>query len=140
MFRFFGMILLGFERWFLRGTLLSITALVIALCRPYKMTYINVSDTLLLSHMATLCYILSSDTESEFFVPFVQILFLVPFIAFALIIMFRIICGLVHESGLLKLISHCLTHHKPSTVFNAKQRCRLTQPVTKYGATKESSC
>ena len=27
---------LGFETWFARGTLLSITAVIIALCRPYK--------------------------------------------------------------------------------------------------------
>ena len=50
---------LGFERWFARGTLLSITAVIIALCRPYKKSCVNVIDTLLLSHLALICYIFS---------------------------------------------------------------------------------
>ena len=62
MLEYVGVLILGkdfgFNQWFLLGTFFLLTAVVIALCRPYKMTYMNVSDTLLLSHMATLCYIL----------------------------------------------------------------------------------
>lgn len=122
---------LDFEQWFLRGTLLLITALVIALCRPYKTIYMNVSDVILLSHMATVCYILSSDTENVFFVPFMQILILIPFVALTLMIVFRIIHRLVPE---LNSMFQCLIRRNG---FNTEQSCQLTQPLIKYGATNE---
>ena len=84
---------LGFEWWFARGTLLSITAVAIALCRPYKKSYVNVVDTLLLSHMALICYILSSKRRNIQFVPFMQILILIPFTVFTVHILFRILRG-----------------------------------------------
>ena len=82
--------LLHFEQWFIRGSCFSIAALLIALCRPYKKVIYNTSDALLLSHLAVMCYILSSDTENKFFVPFMQILLLIPFFIFGLLVAFRI--------------------------------------------------
>ena len=82
--------LLDFEQWFLHGTCFSVVALVIALCRPYKKMINNISDALLLFHMAVIGYILSSDTESEFFVPFMQTLLLIPFVVFGLLVALRV--------------------------------------------------
>ena len=92
---------LDFELWFARGTLFSITAIAISLCRPYKKLYMNISDTLLLSHMALMCHILSSNTENMLFVPFMQTLILSPLAIFTVYILFRIVRG-IHRSSLVK--------------------------------------
>ena len=112
---------LNFEPWFARGALLSVTAMAIALCRPYKKSYMNISDTLLLLHMALLCHILSSNTENMFFVPFMQIMLLIPFAIFTVYILFRIVCGL-YRSNLMK---------SSDSMF---QHCQLNQSVITYGA------
>ena len=95
-FESFGILILydlaDFERWFARGTLFSLTAVTIALCKPYKKSYMNITDALLLSHMALICHILSSNTENMFFVPFMQILILIPFVVFTVYTLIRIIC------------------------------------------------
>ena len=46
-----------FNLLFITGTILLIAALLIVLCRPYKKMYMNVCDTLLLSHLAMICFI-----------------------------------------------------------------------------------
>ena len=51
------------DPYFLRGILLIITALLIGLCRPYKETYMNVLDTLLLAHLALMCHLMSSEAS-----------------------------------------------------------------------------
>jgi hypothetical protein len=56
---------LDLELWLVRGTIFLFAALLIALCRPYKTTYMNVTDTLLLSHLALLCHIVSSNTKGN---------------------------------------------------------------------------
>ena len=84
---------LGFERWFARGMLFSLTAVTIALCKPYKKSYMNISDALLLSHMALICHILSSNTKNMLFVPFMQALLLIPFAIFTVYILLRVVCG-----------------------------------------------
>ena len=48
--------------FFIRGIIITITALLIALCRPYKKTYMNVLDTILLLHFGLLCHLLSAET------------------------------------------------------------------------------
>ena len=47
----------GIKKWFTFGLTFSIMVLLIALCRPYKKMYLNVCDTLLLFHLATISYI-----------------------------------------------------------------------------------
>ena len=47
---------------FIRGIIIAITALLIALCRPYKKTYMNVLDTILLLHFGLLCHLVSAET------------------------------------------------------------------------------
>ena len=44
----------GIKKWFTFGLTFSIMVLLIALCRPYKKMYVNVCDTLLLFHLATI--------------------------------------------------------------------------------------
>ena len=77
-----------FDFWFIRGTLFLITALVIALCRPYKKMYMNVCDTLLLFHLAIICLMLS-DPKNKYFVPFMQMLLLFPFAVLIFVICSR---------------------------------------------------
>ena len=49
------------DPFFVRGIILTITALLITLCRPYKKTYMNVLDTILLLHFGLLCHLMSSE-------------------------------------------------------------------------------
>ena len=97
-FESFGILILydlaDFERWFARGTLFSLIAVTIALYKPYKKSYMNITDALLLSHMALICHILSSNTENMFFVHFMQTLILIPFAVFTVYILIRIIRGI----------------------------------------------
>ena len=69
------------EPWLLKGTIFSITALLIAFCKPYKKTYANVSDTLLLLYLATICHLLSANVEFRPLVPSLQAIFIFPFVA-----------------------------------------------------------
>ena len=121
---------LNFEPWFSRGALLSITAMAIALCRPYKKSYMNISDTLLLLHMALMCHLLSSNTENLLFVPFMQTMLLIPFAIFTIYILYRIVRGLC-TSTLRKsfLFQHCLKKDS-----DACTRQELNQRVITYGA------
>ena len=73
---------LYFEAWFARGLVYSVAALLVALCRPYKKTSMNVLDTLLLSYLATFYYMLSSNYKSRFFLPLMQTVILFPFFVF----------------------------------------------------------
>ena len=43
-----------------QGLVFLIGSLLIALSRPYKKTYVNIVNSILLSHIATLCYISES--------------------------------------------------------------------------------
>ena len=120
---------LDFEQWFLRGTIFSTAALVIALCRPYKKTLINVSDTLLLFLIAVICYILSSDTKTKFFVPFMQILFLIPFIVFCVLVIFRIVWRILRLQITMSLLHYLRLIKVAETDITEAERQQLIQPV-----------
>ena len=75
----------GFNKWFTFGLTCSIMVLFIALCRPYKKMYVNIFDTLLLLHLATIFYILSQNNINHF-VPLMQSLILFPFILLVFVI------------------------------------------------------
>ena len=77
-----------FKKWFTFGLTYSIMVLLIALCRPYKKMYVNVCDTLLLFHSATIFYILSQNNIKHF-VPLMQSLILFPFILLLFVICFK---------------------------------------------------
>ena len=87
---------LGLRVWFVRGTFLATAAILIALSRPYKKMYMTVSDTLLLFHMALLCFIVSTGPKKQgidtvHLVIFLQSFLLLPFTVFLLIIMLKVI-------------------------------------------------
>ena len=83
--------ILRFDIWFIRGTLFLITAILIALCRPYKKMYMNVCDTLLLSHTAVICYLLSIYRQIKEFVLSIQILIIFPLIVLTFVILFKLL-------------------------------------------------
>ena len=72
--------------WFPTGSIILISAILIASCKPYKKTYMTVADTLLLTHFGLLCYLMSVAClfNEKFIWPFVKVLFLIPFAVFVL--------------------------------------------------------
>jgi hypothetical protein len=122
--------LLDFEPWFSRGAVLSITAMAIALCRPYKKSYMNISDTLLLLHMALICNLLSSNTENMLFVPFMHTMVLIPFAIFTVYILYRL-AREFYRYILMKssLFQYCLKKDP-----DACTQRELNQSVITYGA------
>ena len=49
------------DPYFIRNVILVITALLVFLCRPYKETYMNILDTILLVHFGLLCHLVSAE-------------------------------------------------------------------------------
>ena len=41
--------------------MLTMAALLVAICRPYKKTYMNVLDSLLLAYMGLVCHLMSAE-------------------------------------------------------------------------------
>ena len=80
-----------FDLWFIRGNILLIAALLIALCRPYKKKYMNVCDTLLLCHLATICFLFSQKIIM-YFIQFMQVLILLPFAVLVFVVCIRLLC------------------------------------------------
>ena len=91
---------LSFDLWFTRGTFFLFAVVLIALCRPYKKMYMNVCDTLLLSHLAMICFLLS-QRKIKYYVEVMQSLFLFPFAVFALVMFLKLLCK-IHFSHLIK--------------------------------------
>jgi hypothetical protein len=83
-----------FEPWLVRGFVFSVAALLIALCRPYKETSMNVVDSIFLTHLATLCYIVSSNNQSRIHFQFIHTMIAFPFIVFCFKIAHRIVRGI----------------------------------------------
>ena len=80
-----------FGFWFFRGTFFLITAVLIALTRPYKKMYMNICDTLLLSYLAIICYMFSLNTKRQNFIPLVQFIVIFPFVTLVLVILFKLL-------------------------------------------------
>ena len=84
--------ILGFSVniWLVRGAVFLLTALLIALYRPYKKTYMNVSDALLLSHLALLCHFVSAYDHGKdvgaVTVVLIQMVILTPFAIFLVLL------------------------------------------------------
>ena len=114
--------------WLVRGTFILITALVIAVCRPYKQMYMNVCDILLLIHMAIICLMLT-QVKMKYLVPFMQTLFLLPFGVLVCVICSQLAYKL-HSSLFIK--SLC------SRAMQTEDQCpvhpNLVQQMPTYGA------
>ena len=80
-----------FDHWLVRGVILCATAFLVALCRPYKKMYITWCDTLLLTHLALLCFIFSSNTDRIMhYQQFMESMLLLPFAIFAVVIVMKL--------------------------------------------------
>ena len=53
------------DPYFMRNVILAITLLLIAVCRPYKETYMNKVDTILLLHVGLVCHLVSAENGFE---------------------------------------------------------------------------
>ena len=92
---------LNMDQYLTRGFVFSVTALLIALIRPYKKTYMNIVDTLLLTHMATFCYIIASTStlnhKSPIFLPLMYVMIALPIIITFLLTVSRMTCGILKK-------------------------------------------
>ena len=104
-----------FNHVFATGLILFTLALIIALCRPYKKMYMNVRDTVLLSHLALICLMLSQKTF-KYFVPVIQVFIIFPFIVLIFVASFKLICK-VHRSCCFKSVH--LTKYLPRCCLKA---------------------
>ena len=83
------------DTWLARGLLFSVATLLIALSRPYKKTYMNIVDSVLLFYMTSISYIASSCHESRISGwQCLHVAIALPFIVFCLIILYRIVKGI----------------------------------------------
>ena len=131
---------LNLDHQLTRGFMFSAAALLIALCRPYKKIYMNVVDSILLSHTASLCYIIASTVtlknKPHFFLPLLQLMIALPFIILLLVTAYRIAHGIFKQQ---MSSMQCFTRLKMARpklcnrLFSNSHN--LTLPETTYGAT-----
>ena len=98
--------LLHINKWMTLGTLTFFTTLTIAIAKPYRKAYMNYWDIAILSHLATLLYVLSLGKHA---LPLVRILLSIPIFIFVLVIIFRKaydVCK-VHSKLLLQKCCNC---------------------------------
>ena len=90
-------ITLKLDPHFVQGFVFSAAALLTALGRPCKKTYMNVVDCILLLHMATLCYMIASTSSLSHkppaFLPLVYVMIALPFIIIVLLSVYRVSRG-----------------------------------------------
>ena len=92
-----ALLCIHFDMWLVYGFIFSVAVLLIALCRPYKETTMNVVNSIFLTHLATLCYIVSSNNEGRTYVTFYQTMIAFPFIILSLTIAYRIVRGICNN-------------------------------------------
>ena len=113
--------------WFPTGTIVFSSALLIAYCKPYKQTYMNITDTLLLSHFGLLCYLMSVSCffKRYFIVTVIKFLFLAPL---GVVVLWSFFVA-INRTQLLQSIYRCV-----------KQMCSLQRrPMThNHGQRTES--
>ena len=117
--------------WFIRGAIFLFAALLVTLCRPYKKTYMNVSDALLLSHLVLLCHFASSKKRDASVNVAIQMAILTPFVIFLLLLIIRVVsqsCKVRFQ----RLVSHLKNCLKSNTGTRTEQQ-GLNQPIAIYG-------
>ncbi len=83
-----------------QGHVFLVGSLLIALSCPYKKTYVNMVDSILLSHIATLCYISESLDHDPLNRPHLDLLLMqtmlfFPFLVVFLLTTYRLICRML---------------------------------------------
>ena len=79
--------------YFLRSIVIAITTMLIALCRPYKKTYMNVVDIFLLVHVILTLHLISAYPgfqEHSHFVYCFFVMVSLPFVGFLLSFAYRV--------------------------------------------------
>ena len=117
--------ILNIHEPFAYGFILSVTALLIALSRPYKKTYcnMNIVDSILLSHIATFCYIWgcvhNTHDGSHLFLSLMQTILFLPFLVVFLFTTYRLSCRILQLFW--GSLSRCLTFPKNTraNVYNS---------------------
>ena len=114
--------------WFPTGTLVLISAILIASCKPYKKMYMTVADTLLLTHFGLLCYLMSVAClfNEKYIWPFVKVLFLIPYAVFILWLL-RMMVSFVRQSCS-KRVEH-LQRNVQNLEHNDSFDSELSQPL-----------
>ena len=69
--------------WFPTGTVVMITALTVALIKPYQKNYMNYLDTLLLSNIALCCFVLNTKIRV---LMIIRLLYFTPVLILILIV------------------------------------------------------
>ena len=121
---------LKFNPSFVPGFVFSVTALLIALSRPYN---INIVDSIFLLHTATMCYIIGyiPSSRPRLFLPLIQIIFSLPFMVVFILTIYR-----MARCGILQLIQHVWNYLKRTVIVKFYgSLIPQTQTATTYGAT-----
>ena len=120
--------MLRLELWFVRGAIFLFAALLISLCRPYKSTYLNILDTLLLSHLSLLCHIASSNAKGASMQLLTQVAILTPFVIFLLSIIIRIMSPLC-TARFQRFILHLKACLKKSSTGTRTEQQRINPAI-----------
>ena len=128
------------EIWFPVGTVFLLSALTTALIKPYKMAYMNYLDALLLSNLALLCFVMSSELPDMLVIA--RILFLTPIVIFIVIILLRKFKLLNHEVLSWKCYNCCRlsTEPVPSSMIDSQMVTQEKQPLIQTTCIKISNC
>ena len=136
--------------WFPTGTLVLLSALLIAFCKPYKKVYMNVLDTLLLAHFGLLCYFMSISCYfgKEYIIPVIKVAFLLPLAILILWLILQLIISVVGAAVQPLMIKSVCSYLKQNNKHNIgasekdRKSCEpLISPTTttidfsSYGAT-----
>ena len=132
--------ILSVQENLIRGVMFSATSLVVALCRPYKRTYLNVCDALLLLHLAWICFTLLAPIKHKTVLVFIlQTMVILPFVILtltALLKLFHRICRrFVMLKSVRRMLSYIIGITKGSSDDNLpRASCSTNHTRKSYGA------
>ena len=102
-----GMLLISENDSYLsRHIIFTITAILVAICRPYKKMYMNVLETLLLAHLGIFCHIMSSYAgfyQKVIFVTAIEVMIALPFAGFVIFFLVRALQK-AHKTCVLRML------------------------------------
>ena len=138
------------DPFFIRNIILAITALLVALCRPYKEMYMNILDTILLIHFGLLSHLVSGEggfsSQRNLAITY-EVMIILPFLCYVLFFIAKteksqkVLKNITESLKMLyqKCKSHCgrkneewhdcSTANSPSSI-----RQVLIEPIATYGA------
>ena len=136
----FNFTTLNVDRELFRGLIFLAIALLIALSQPYKKTYMNIVDSILLSHTANLCYITASSgtllNQPQFFLLLMYFISALPFIILLFVTAYRMVYGIFTQyvSSMQYFTLLKKARVKLCSRFISKSHHNLPLPATTYEA------